>query len=84
MFAFRWKDGVTEQQKQRTMEGSRALMSKILGLLEVWVGKNISPRGQGFEHSGVVRFANNSALEVYGAHPEHQKLVSRLMLLVDP
>jgi len=66
MFAFRWKDGVTDQQKQRAMEESKALVGKIPRLLEVWVGKNISPRGQGFEHGGAMRFADRDELEAYG------------------
>ena len=76
IFAFRWKAGVTEEQKQRVVEESKALVGKIPGLLEAHVGKNISPRGQGYEHGGVMRFADLASLEAYGGHPEHQKLVS--------
>ena len=84
IFAFRWKEGVTEQQKQRAMDESRALVGKIPGLLDAWVGRNLSPRGQGYEHGGVMRFADREALAAYGGHPEHQKLVSWLMPLIDP
>jgi hypothetical protein len=84
MFAFRWKDGVTEEQKERAVAESRALVGKIPGLLDAWVGRNISPRGHGYEHGGVMRFASLSALEAYGGHPEHQKLVGWLMPLIDP
>jgi Stress responsive A/B Barrel Domain len=84
MFAFRWKEGVTEEQKQRAMNESRALVGRIPGLLDAWVGRNISPRGQGYEHGGVMRFADRASLEAYGGHPEHQKLVSWLMPLIDP
>ena len=84
MFAFRWKDGVTEEQKHRAMEEARALVGKIPGLREAWVGKNISPRGQGYQHGGVMQFADRASLEAYGGHPEHQKLVAWLMPLIDP
>jgi antibiotic biosynthesis monooxygenase (ABM) superfamily enzyme len=84
MFAFRWKEGVTEAQQQRAMEETSALVGKIPGLLDAFVGKNISPRGSGYEHGGVMRFADRDALEAYGDHPEHQKLVSWLMPLIDP
>ena len=84
MFAFRWKDGVTEAEKQRAMDESRALVGKIPGLLDAFVGKNISPRANGYEHGGVMRFADRDALEAYGDHPEHQKLVGWLMPLIEP
>jgi hypothetical protein len=84
MFAFRWKEGVTERQKQCAVDESRALVGKIPGLLDAWVGRNISLRGQGYEHGGVMRFADRASLEAYGGHPEHQKLVSWLMPLIDP
>jgi len=84
MFAFRWKEGVTEQQKQRAMDESRALVGKIPGLLDACVDRNISTRGQGYEHCGVMHFADRASLEAYGGHPEHQKLVSWLLPPIDP
>lgn len=84
MFAFRWKPGVTEAQKDRIIAAIRALQGKIPGLLETWVGKNISPRGQGYELGGAMKFADKAALDAYGPHPEHQALVSWLMPLIDP
>lgn len=43
MFAFRWKPGVTAEQKERVIAGIRALQGKIPGLLETAVGTNILP-----------------------------------------
>ena len=83
-FAFRWKAGVQEEQKERAMRETRALVGKVPGLLEAWVGKNISPRGVGYEHGGVMRFADRASLDAYGGHPEHQKLVAWLMPLIEP
>ena len=84
MFAFRWKPGVTETQKDRVIEAIRDLQGKIPGLLETWVGKNVSPRGRGYELGGTMKFADKAALDAYGPHPEHQALVSWLMPLIDP
>ena len=44
MFAFRWKQGVTEDQKQRVVNEIRKLQGQIPGLLETSVGFNVSPR----------------------------------------
>ena|ERR1700690_4442301 len=84
LFAFRWKPGVTEEQKDRVVAGIRDLQGKIPGLLETWVGKNISPRGQGYELGGAMKFVDKAALDAYGAHPVHQELVSWLMPLIEP
>jgi Stress responsive A/B Barrel Domain len=84
LFAFRWKPGVSEEQKERVIAGIRELQGQIPGLIETCVGRNISPRGQGYELGGVMRFANKAALDSYGGHPVHQKLLSWLMPLIEP
>jgi hypothetical protein len=84
VFAFRWRSGVTEDQKQRVISEIRQLQGQIPGLLETYVGKNISPRGQGYELGGVMKFADRASLDAYGPHPVHQALVSWLMPLIEP
>ena len=84
MFAFRWKPGVSEEQKQRVMTEIRELQGQIPGLLETHVGMNMSPRGLGYETGGVMKFADKFSLDAYGPHPVHQKLVSWLMPLIEP
>lgn len=83
-FAFRWKPNVSEVQKERVAAEIRKLQGQIPGLLETYVGKNISPRGQDYELGGVMKFADKAALDAYGPHPVHQQLVSWLMPLIDP
>jgi len=83
-FAFRWKAGVTEDQKRRAIAEIRQLQGQIPGLLETWVGMNFSPRSQGYELGGVMKFADRAALEAYSPHPVHQKLLQWLMPLIDP
>ena len=84
MFAFRWKPGVTQEQKRRVITGIRGLQGQIPGLLETAVGANISPRGQGYELGGVMKFADKASLDGYGGHPAHEKLLSWLMPLIEP
>lgn len=83
-FAFRWKPGVTDSDKERVVAEIRNLQGQIPGLLETWVGKNISPRSQGYELGGAMKFADKASLDAYGPHPVHQKLVSWLMPMIDP
>ena len=84
MFAFRWKPGVSEEQRQRVMEAIRSLQGKIPGLEETWVGVNFSLRGQRYALGGVMKFKNRLALEAYTTHPHHQELISWLMPLIEP
>lgn len=84
MFAFRFKPGVTEQKKDDIVAAIQNLELEIPGILETWVGRNASPRGQGFELGGVMKFADVAACDRYGAHPAHQKLLNWLMPLIEP
>jgi hypothetical protein len=83
-FSFRWKTGVGEGQRRRAIAEIRALQGQIPGLLETWVGVNFSLRSQGYELGGVMKLAGRSALDAYGGHPVHQKLLQWLMPLIDP
>jgi hypothetical protein len=84
MFAFRFRAGVTEEQKRKIVTEIRNLQSEIPEVLESWVGRNDSPRGRGYELGGVMKFADKTACETYGAHPVHQNLLSWLMPLIEP
>jgi hypothetical protein len=83
-FAFRWKPVVTDNQKQRVLEEIRALQGQIPGLVETSVGINISPRSQGYELGGVMKFEDRSTFDAYNNHPVHQKLLTWLMPLIEP
>ena len=83
MFAFRLKSGVTEEQKDRMIREINALQEQIPGLLETHVGKNDSPRGQGFEIGGVMKFPDRATLEAYNTHRVHQALLKWLVPLID-
>ena len=84
MFAFRFKAGVTEQQKEHVLAEVQKLKSEIPLILESWVGKNDSPRGKGYELGGAMKFADKAACEAYSDHPVHQKLLTWLRPLIDP
>ena len=83
-FAFRWKPNVAPEQKQRAVSEIRNLQGRIPGLLETLVGENISPRSQGYELGGVMKFEDRATLEAYNSHPVHQELLSWLMPLIEP
>ena len=46
VFAFRWKAGTSELEKQRVTGDIVGFQGKVAGLLETHVGTNDSPRGK--------------------------------------
>jgi len=83
VFAFQWKPGATEAQKERARKDIAAFQGQISGLLETHVGANISPRGKGYTFGGIMRFKDQAALEAYIQHPSHQALLAWLVPLID-
>ena len=83
MFTFRLKPEVTEAQQERMIREIRELKNHIPLVLESHVGKNVSPRGQGFDIGGVMKFADQAALDSYNSHPVHQALLKWLLPLID-
>jgi hypothetical protein len=84
MFAFRFKAGVTEKQKEQIVTEIRELQSEIPEVLETWVGRNESPRANGYELGGAMKFRDKAACDAYGGHPVHQKLLGWLVPLIEP
>ena len=84
MFAFRFKAGVTGTQKDHVVSEIRKLQGQIPEVLESWVGLNVSPRGQGYELGGAMKFADVAACDKYNAHPVHQELLVWLVPLIEP
>lgn len=84
MFAFRWKPEATDADKARALAEARAFVGVIPGLLELHVGTNTSPNGQGYETGGVMKFTDAAALAAYNANPVHLALLAWLLPLVEP
>lgn len=82
-FAFRWNPTVSAEQKLRAMQEINALQGQIPGLVETLVGTNFSPRSNGFELGGVMKFADRATFDAYNDHPIHQKLLLWLRPLIE-
>ena len=72
---FRWTDAASAEAKETVMAELRKLKGKIPGIVELSCGTNFSDRSQGYTHGLVVRFTDRAALQAYGPHPEHQRVV---------
>jgi hypothetical protein len=69
---------VSEEQEQRVMAEIRRLQGQIPSQLETAVGVNVSSHRKGHDLGGAMKFVDKAALDSYGPHPAHQKLVGWL------
>ena len=76
---FRWTDGASQEAKDQIMTELRSLKTKIPGIVDLTCGANFSDRAKGYTHGLFVRFTDRAALQVYGPHPEHQRIVQNLI-----
>jgi len=79
----RFKAQTTEDEKNSVLQELLTLKEKIPGIVDYKVGHNVSQRSQGFDAAIASTFADIASLEVYGPHPEHQRVASRLKELSD-
>jgi len=84
IFGFRWKEQATSADKERAKRDIRAFQGQIPGLIDVAVGENRSPRGQGYTFAGLMRFTDRGACDAYANHPAHLALLEWLVPLIDP
>jgi hypothetical protein len=61
-----------------------AFQGKIPGLVQLHLGPNDSPRGQGYSFVGVMHFTDKAAVDAYVQNPAHQALLKWLVPLIDP
>jgi hypothetical protein len=76
---FRWTDAASEEAKNNVMTELRKLKNKIPGIVDLSCGANFSDRAKGYTHGLVVRFNDRAALQSYGPHPEHQRVVQEFI-----
>jgi len=76
---FRWREEASQEAIDSTLAELRKLKDKIPGIVDISSGPNFSERAKGYTHVLVIRFKDRSALQAFGPHPEHQRVVQKLM-----
>jgi hypothetical protein len=76
---FRWSEDASQEAIDSVVAELRGLKSKIAGVVDLSCGANFSDRAKGYTHGLVVRFMDRAALEAYGPHPEHQRVVQNFI-----
>ncbi len=69
---YKWKDGVSDADKQKALDSIKDMAAKIPGIKNVWL-KPV--RTQPRDYSGVfaIEFVSLEAAADYAEHPEHEK-----------
>jgi len=84
IFGFRWKPEATDAHQARAAHEILAFRGVVPGLIDVHVGPNVSPRGQGYTFAGLMTFESKGAADAYATHPAHLTLLEWLKPLIDP
>jgi hypothetical protein len=65
-----WKEGVSEADKKRVLDGVNDMAAKIPGMKNVWT-KAIRVQPQGYHDAFVIEFENQAAVDRYAKDPVH-------------
>ena len=76
---FRWSADASPEAIAQAMDGLRALRGQIPGIRDLTCGEDFGTRAQGYTHALVVRLDDRAALEAYGPHPAHQRVVQEFI-----
>lgn len=82
---FRFRPEVTQQQIDDCYAQLADLKNRIPGILSFSGGPYSSPEGlnRGFGHGFVMIFADETSRNDYLSHPEHQRVVDKLLPLLE-
>jgi hypothetical protein len=76
---FRWQEGVSQEAINTALTELEKLKGIIPGIVDVSSGANFSERSKGYTHGLVERFTDRAALDAFYPHPEHQRVVQKLI-----
>jgi hypothetical protein len=65
-----WKEGVSDADKKRVLDGVKDMAAKIPGMRNVWT-KAIRVQPQGYHDAFVIEFENQAAVDRYAKDPVH-------------
>ncbi|MDG2383435.1 MAG: Dabb family protein [Pirellulaceae bacterium] len=78
-FCFKFKNDAPEEEVAGLMQELAHSKEHIPVLQEFMVGKNVARNGHGFQYGEIAVFDNKEDLEVFERHPEHRKLVPKII-----
>ena len=82
-FCFKFKKDAPKEEVAGLMQELATSKEHIPVLQEFMVGKNVARNGHGFQYGEIAVFDRKEDLQVYQRHPEHRKLVPRILPYVE-
>jgi hypothetical protein len=81
----KFKEGTPEDQIQSVFDSILDITETIPGIEDYVSGPNTSPEGlaQGYTHAFIITFADAAARDAYLPHPEHERVKSLMLPLLD-
>jgi hypothetical protein len=76
---FRWTEEASQEAINSAVAELRKLKGKVPGIVDLSCGVNFCDRAKGYTHGLVVRLTDRAALEAYGPHPDHQRVVQKFL-----
>ncbi len=68
----KWKEGTTEAQQQKALEGVKKMAATIPGIKNVWIkAARMQPRD--YSAAFAIEFENRAAADRYAEHPAHEE-----------
>lgn len=64
----KWKDTATEADKQKVVDGLKAILADVPGAKNLWV-KTVKVQPREYSQTFVIEFENEAALKAYAEHP---------------
>jgi Stress responsive A/B Barrel Domain len=85
MVVVKFKPDVSEKAIAQLLDDLRVFWSKTAGITYYAAGSYSSPEGlnQGYTHGFLVTFDNPAARDAYLRDPEHEKVVTRVLPMLD-
>ena len=65
-----WKEGVSDADKKKALDGVKDMAAKIPGIKNVWT-KALRVQPQGYHDAFVIEFENQAAVDRYAKDPAH-------------
>ena len=66
----KWKDGVSDLDKKKALDGVKDMAGKIPGIRNVWT-KAVRMQPEGYHDAFVIEFENQAAVDRYAKDPVH-------------
>ena len=78
--SIQWKQGVSEEDKQKVFQGVKEMADAVPGVKNVWIkSERVEPRG--FDDGFAIEFQDHASADAYASNPLHKAWNDRYLAL---